>query len=243
METGKTGRYFKYALGEIILVVIGILIALQINNWNEDRKAKLQGDVYIGEIYKDLEKDILVLNQVVERLKEQSLSAERLLEVFESPNKTISDTLLFSNDFSLSSWPLVVDRDNNTFIELVTVGKGNVINDNVLIEKLHDFYKHYDASILNFNEFPKEVRFNKRAISLQLGTKEDFKFAIENGYLRSKYISKIINTPQFYPQILGIYKSCYYNISFFEDVLREANEVIAYLKINHFNKISKAMSN
>ena len=38
METGKTGRYFKYAIGEIILVVIGILIALQINTWNELRK-------------------------------------------------------------------------------------------------------------------------------------------------------------------------------------------------------------
>ena len=35
METGKTGNYFKYAIGEIILVVIGILIALQINNWND----------------------------------------------------------------------------------------------------------------------------------------------------------------------------------------------------------------
>ncbi|MGB5479757.1 MAG: DUF6090 family protein, partial [Eudoraea sp.] len=35
----KTGKYLKYAVGEIILVVIGILIALQINNWNENRKA------------------------------------------------------------------------------------------------------------------------------------------------------------------------------------------------------------
>lgn len=35
---GKTSQYFKYAIGEIILVVIGILIALQINNWNENRK-------------------------------------------------------------------------------------------------------------------------------------------------------------------------------------------------------------
>lgn len=34
----KTGKYFKYAIGEIILVVIGILIALSINNWNEQRK-------------------------------------------------------------------------------------------------------------------------------------------------------------------------------------------------------------
>lgn len=37
-QAGKTARYFKYAIGEIILVVIGILIALQINNWNENRK-------------------------------------------------------------------------------------------------------------------------------------------------------------------------------------------------------------
>jgi hypothetical protein len=38
MEKNKTGKYFKYAIGEIILVVIGILIALQINNANENRK-------------------------------------------------------------------------------------------------------------------------------------------------------------------------------------------------------------
>jgi len=38
MEKNKTGMYFKYAIGEIVLVVIGILIALQINNWNEGRK-------------------------------------------------------------------------------------------------------------------------------------------------------------------------------------------------------------
>ncbi|MCB0461581.1 MAG: DUF6090 family protein [Flavobacteriaceae bacterium] len=36
----KTGKYFKYAIGEIVLVVIGILIALSINNWNEKRKTE-----------------------------------------------------------------------------------------------------------------------------------------------------------------------------------------------------------
>jgi hypothetical protein len=41
MEKNKTGKYLKYAIGEIILVVIGILIALQINNWNENRKTQL----------------------------------------------------------------------------------------------------------------------------------------------------------------------------------------------------------
>jgi hypothetical protein len=41
LSEGKTGKYLKYAFGEIILVVIGILIALQINNWNENRKNRL----------------------------------------------------------------------------------------------------------------------------------------------------------------------------------------------------------
>ena len=34
---GKTAKYFKYAIGEILLVMIGILLALQVNNWNEGR--------------------------------------------------------------------------------------------------------------------------------------------------------------------------------------------------------------
>ncbi|MBK8515355.1 MAG: hypothetical protein IPL55_03420 [Saprospiraceae bacterium] len=36
--TGSTGKYLQYAIGEIVLVVIGILIALSINNWNEANK-------------------------------------------------------------------------------------------------------------------------------------------------------------------------------------------------------------
>jgi hypothetical protein len=37
MGTGKTGKYFKYAIGEILLVMIGILLALQVSNWNQNR--------------------------------------------------------------------------------------------------------------------------------------------------------------------------------------------------------------
>ena len=49
MSQNQTSRYLKYAIGEIILVVIGILIALQINNWNEQRKAKkLEQQLYLN---------------------------------------------------------------------------------------------------------------------------------------------------------------------------------------------------
>lgn len=55
METGKTGKYFKYAIGEIILVVIGILIALSINNWNETRKLQNEELKLLSDLKTNLE--------------------------------------------------------------------------------------------------------------------------------------------------------------------------------------------
>ena len=57
----KTSKYFKYAIGEIILVVIGILIALQINNWNENRKINSQETVYLQDLKNDFTFDIETL--------------------------------------------------------------------------------------------------------------------------------------------------------------------------------------
>ena len=55
---GKTAKYFKYAIGEILLVVIGILIALQINNWNEDRKEQALLNNVLSEIHLNLAVDL-----------------------------------------------------------------------------------------------------------------------------------------------------------------------------------------
>ena len=67
METGKTGKYFKYALGEIILVVIGILIALQINNWNEEKKGKLELNQYLSSLRDNINSDLKVLDSLILR--------------------------------------------------------------------------------------------------------------------------------------------------------------------------------
>lgn len=237
METGKTGKYLKYAIGEIVLVVIGILIALQINNWNEDRKSIAKGETYINEIYKDLHKDVLVITQIIGRLKEQSLSSERVLRILESPEQQIKDSLLFTNDFSLSSWPLTVERDGNTFSELTKTGQSAMIRNDTLIEKLHEFYKNYDSTISNFNEFPKEVRLEKRSKQMVLGNLNDFKYNVKTGKLHSGYINAIFLTPELYSTTLGIYKSCHYNIGFFEELLSNSREVISYIEKNHPNQI------
>jgi hypothetical protein len=53
MEQTKTGTYFKYAIGKIILVLMGIFIALQINNWNQERKENKHGS-FIFQNYKTI---------------------------------------------------------------------------------------------------------------------------------------------------------------------------------------------
>ena len=57
MEQNKTGKYLKYAVGEIVLVVIGILIALSINNWNEDRKEQSKQILLVTQILQDAKAD------------------------------------------------------------------------------------------------------------------------------------------------------------------------------------------
>jgi len=62
MNENKTSKYLKYAIGEILLVVIGILIALQINNWNQNSQNRQKVDTLLGKILKDIEIDI---NEVI----------------------------------------------------------------------------------------------------------------------------------------------------------------------------------
>ncbi len=73
LNEGKTTKYFKYAIGEIVLVVIGILIALSINNWNESRQQKKVLNNIYEIVAEDLKKDSseveMVLNFMLDRKK------------------------------------------------------------------------------------------------------------------------------------------------------------------------------
>jgi hypothetical protein len=54
MEKNKTGKYLKYAIGEILLVVVGILFALQINNWNNNKNEKAEIENYYTKIHEEI---------------------------------------------------------------------------------------------------------------------------------------------------------------------------------------------
>nr|WP_170063207.1 DUF6090 family protein [Polaribacter porphyrae] len=76
----KISKYFKYAIGEIVLVVIGILIALQINNWNEDKKSIKQEKTYYCKISEDLQVDIINIDSSIVSVGKRFKITKRLLK-------------------------------------------------------------------------------------------------------------------------------------------------------------------
>lgn len=65
IEQNKMGKYFKYAIGEIFLVMVGILLALQVNNWNEKRKINKDIDLLFTTLETELERNILEINKLI----------------------------------------------------------------------------------------------------------------------------------------------------------------------------------
>ncbi len=87
----RVDKYFAYAIGEIVLVVIGILIALQIDNWNEDRKERKMSAAFLKEIHKDLQTDTLEFNNAMRQL--ESLIRRNMIVLGVKKHEVYSDTI------------------------------------------------------------------------------------------------------------------------------------------------------
>jgi len=127
MSENKTGKYFKYAIGEILLVVIGILIALQINNWNEKRKEAELKQNYVVNLINDLQKDTL-------QLKQRVIVNEAYIKIIDSVQTYISDSQLTYKDladsliqrYNIIGLRVTNTYNDNTFKVLVSSGNINI---------------------------------------------------------------------------------------------------------------------
>jgi len=93
METGKTTKYFKYAIGEIILVVIGILIALQINNWNENRKERAQEKQLLLQLQSEFQSNLEQLDKKTDMRNQINYAALKLLHNIDHPETRNVDSI------------------------------------------------------------------------------------------------------------------------------------------------------
>jgi len=125
----KTGKYFKYAIGEIILVVIGILIALQINNWNEGKKAKEKEKQVLTEIVSDLKYSLedldRVLNKRTNNLNRTVNSIKTVITALET-NQQYHDSLAYH--FRAVNAYDDIDYKTSGYQSLISIGTDLVEN-------------------------------------------------------------------------------------------------------------------
>jgi hypothetical protein len=108
LTTSKTGKYFQYAIGEIILVVIGILLALQINNWNTQRIAKSSIQNYYERMYFEIESEIKSVESFISTEERLISMNKRTLMMLDSKAQDSIPSLKETLGALATSWTLTV---------------------------------------------------------------------------------------------------------------------------------------
>lgn len=141
LEEKKFSKYLLYAMGEIVLVVIGILVALQINNANDVRKERLKEVQYLENIRTDLGMNIQEMDRYLATRQAGIESAQRIMAHFDG--EPVTDYDAFNADgVSIYSWQKFY-QTNNTFQELVNSGNLALISNQAIKTGLMDLESLY----------------------------------------------------------------------------------------------------
>ena len=101
LDEGKTFKYIKYAIGEILLIITGILIAVQISNWNEDRKAQVEFDEYVVQLREDVKTAIENTNDSITTTESFLELTDFVLTFLDLPENEREDLESFENGISI----------------------------------------------------------------------------------------------------------------------------------------------
>ena len=210
MSVNKTGKYLKYALGEIILVVLGILIALSINNWNEERKNEVkEKDALIG-IKNALESDLELYENVYQPrfdFKEKGL---------EFLKKAQYEQLILSNDTLLKylgrmGTDIIFRNDSGPYDGLKSAGFNLIKNKNLRKDIINTYEVTLPAFERFINDYTKdyiqlEQKYREELLSTVVIKKDDDSFDTD----RKINVDYLLNHPSFL-ELLRIEENKYYN--------------------------------
>lgn len=161
IQEKRIQNYILYASGEVILVVIGILLALQFNNWNIDKENKKKEEWYLINIVEDIEYQKADLKDQKDTYSENIAIAKQILKDYKKLNgfseiDSLNEKL--NALMTADNFPNI----NNTYQELVSSGQQNIISDKNLSIDIIDYYLFCDDNYIdvkndNDNIFYKEI--------------------------------------------------------------------------------------
>jgi len=144
-DDNKPLKYLRYAIGEIVLVVFGILIALSINNWNEHRKSRLQEVNILTKLNTDLKANLIEIKGLKDMTEKRIKASQTILNYFEE-HKAIDDSLKHS--FELINNDDLFNNANTTYKYIENQGVNILRNDSIL-SKITSMYERHFKNIEN----------------------------------------------------------------------------------------------
>ena len=161
----KTSKYIKYAIGEVLLVVIGILIALSINNWNEDRKNKLKETAYLEGIKTDLEGDIKYIDLLLPYNNRRLKRYARLDSLVQLKSDKIFE-IEFSDIFNLSNQTGTFYPRSGAYSSLINENSAGLIQNKELLTNIKSLYdiQYVRASLLGqeLDDISTKIKWERR---------------------------------------------------------------------------------
>jgi len=132
-------KYARYAIGEIVLVVIGILIALQINTWNEERKSKKATMVYMDRLIDDLKSDTIMLSDHIQSAVLKNQFCKQIKKVVHQ-NAIIQDTNAFVIKLQGVGRSLRPSVSTNTIDDLKSTGNLKLVKEIEITNSIRNYY-------------------------------------------------------------------------------------------------------
>lgn len=140
LTENKFSKYLLYAIGEVVLVVIGILIALQLNTWRMEKKDRQIEKTLLKNIKKDLGNDIQGFRRVKKFNISQNETCIRLLEYIIDESKPLEDTIQFVDDFHLIVFFSIPNSNKTSYDLAINTGYLNNISSDSLVNELSYYY-------------------------------------------------------------------------------------------------------
>ena len=145
-DDNKPIKYMRYAIGEIALVVIGILIALQINNWNEERKELIKVKTVLKSIHIELAKDSMKINEDLDFTVNEIELLEALYARVHQESATLDTIIKIARYEFRPYWVDHIDYRNNSFESAKSSGIFDMLPDSIKNELL-ELYSFQDYSV------------------------------------------------------------------------------------------------